>query len=356
MDKFHEVVKRCQRERNKSLRTVLITFWLVICILIMNGGPSFANIAFDLAKPIGEAKCIQWQIQTQKPYSVSLWLKDMQSRSLRIYFDTEKDDGYENNGTTMKITVGIGDEYYDNTIRTYRSGSLVDLVRQYLPEIDSTAFTFDDSTQITAIFINGAGYKFYSLDLYADCNSSDPTWERNASDWKNYDDFEADGGAMTLRTADDSSKEDIQFDGSYIYVTIQPNPRPASIYPSVIFDDTANPPSYTNPSSYQNYFPQLSYPSYSPQPSYPSYSPQLSYPSYSPLPNSLSYLPMSSSASYFPQSGITSFPASTISQPYNYNYYRGSNSMQPYAIGYSYNIGYFGYGFSSSYGGTLLWW
>ncbi len=178
------------------------------------------NISFS---DINEsAEYIQWEIKANENYVVEVNMVDEDGNKFSISFNTN--DYYEEYDTSdnNSLIVGIGDDddYADGKKKIYTAKFFSYLTSKHLSENNDITYNYTNEATVRTIIIAGLDFSLYSITLDDNDNFDDPYWERDASDWDDLDDFEADDGKIS-----DLANPYIQFNNSNIHVTkkIEPN-------------------------------------------------------------------------------------------------------------------------------------
>ncbi|MBN2435562.1 MAG: hypothetical protein JXK07_09895 [Spirochaetes bacterium] len=186
--------------KKQSLKTVGIILCLFIALFFVHTTESIAfssaNIEFDIDESVEDAKYLQWKIKASKDYMVYIYLRSKDGELLCIKFDTRKSKGDYDFSKDYSLYVGIGSDYADGDAEVYESESFYDLISLYISEKDDSEFYSPDTAKIEMIRIAGDDFSLYSITLADNYDSDDPCWQKDASDWDNLNDFNADGGSI----------------------------------------------------------------------------------------------------------------------------------------------------------------
>jgi hypothetical protein len=162
-----------------------------------------------------DAQFIKWEIKAEKAYDVVVYMEDDDGNDFSIVFRTRDDENEYDTSDKDRLVVGIGkeDDYYiDDTKRTYESKSFTYLTSKHSSENSSITYNFDDDAMVNKIRIYGEDFKLYYIALADSDYFDDLCWEREASGWGNFWNFQNDNGKISNDTS-------INFSSSYISVT-----------------------------------------------------------------------------------------------------------------------------------------
>ena len=169
----------------------------------------------EIDESADDAQCIKWEIKAEKAYDVVVYMEDDDGNEFSIVFRTRDDENDYDTSDNDRLVVGIGKEddyYFDDTKRIYESKSFTYLTSKHSSENSSITYNFDDDTMVNEIHIYGEDFKLYSITLADNDYFDNLCWEKDASYWGNFWNFENDNGKISNDTS-------INFSSSYIHVT-----------------------------------------------------------------------------------------------------------------------------------------